>query len=188
MAISIATDLILDVVRAADPAIAGKTEAMLEMAAARKTEKTARTPEFARQVSSAGPAEEGLAAKLQPEPLGKSAVPESYMRFEAMVLQSFVQSMLPADSEEFFGKGTAGDIWRGMMAEQLGTVLAKGGGIGIAERLFDQQARPDASPEALGDATNHAANMISEIQMSILSDLIDTGGQVETPGVDEARA
>ena len=46
-------------------------------------------------------------------------VPQVYRKFEAMVLQNFVKNMLP-NSETLYGKGSAGEIWKGMMAEQLG--------------------------------------------------------------------
>jgi hypothetical protein len=58
-----------------------------------------------------------------------------YRKFEAFVLQMFVESMLPKDANNIFGKGTAGTIWRSMMAEQLGNEIAKGDGIGIAKQL-----------------------------------------------------
>ena len=47
----------------------------------------------------------------------------------------FVESMLPKDASDVFGKGTAGTIWRSMLAEQIGNEMAKGNGIGIAKQL-----------------------------------------------------
>jgi Rod binding domain-containing protein len=58
-----------------------------------------------------------------------------------MVLQNFVKSMLPNDAENIFGKGATGDIWKGMMAEQLGNVMSEGGGIGIAKQMYSEQLR-----------------------------------------------
>jgi Rod binding domain-containing protein len=52
-----------------------------------------------------------------------------------MVLSSFVESMLPQSSEAVFGAGSAGQIWKSMMAQQIATQLAKSGGIGIADRM-----------------------------------------------------
>jgi peptidoglycan hydrolase FlgJ len=60
---------------------------------------------------------------------------EVYRKFEAFILQTFVETMLPKESEEVFGKGTAGSVWKSMLAEQLGNQLAKGKGIGIAKQL-----------------------------------------------------
>jgi flagellar protein FlgJ len=100
---------------------------------------------------------------------------ETYQRFEAMILQKFIGSMLPQDSEELYGKGTAGEIWKGMMAEQLGMVLAKGGGIGIADRMLADQIGVGVAPEASNaidaNVTNRAANLINQFQMQILADV-----------------
>jgi flagellar protein FlgJ len=60
---------------------------------------------------------------------------EVYRKFEAFVLQVFVDTMLPQQSPGIFGKGTAGSVWRSMLAEQLGNQLAQGKGIGIARQL-----------------------------------------------------
>ena len=57
--------------------------------------------------------------------------------------------MLPKESEEVFGKGTAGGVWKSMLAEQLGAQLAKGKGIGIAKQLA---AAHPAGPDATGKA------------------------------------
>jgi Rod binding domain-containing protein len=62
--------------------------------------------------------------------------PKAYRKFEAAVLQNFMQSMMPKDSEAVYGKGLAGDMWKSELAKQLGTVLADRGGIGIANRLL----------------------------------------------------
>ncbi|MCK9908109.1 rod-binding protein [Microbacteriaceae bacterium K1510] len=63
-----------------------------------------------------------------------------YRKFEAFVLQMFVETMLPQNANDVFGKGTAGTIWRSMLAEQLGNEMAKGGGIGIAKQLAKSRA------------------------------------------------
>jgi Rod binding domain-containing protein len=62
--------------------------------------------------------------------------PEAYRKFEAVVLQNFMQSMMPKDSEAVYGKGLAGDMWKSELAKQLGNVLSERGGIGIANRLL----------------------------------------------------
>ena len=62
--------------------------------------------------------------------------PEPYVNFEAMVLQTFVQSMMPKEADAVYGEGMAGDMWKSMMSQQLGTVMADRGGIGIADSLL----------------------------------------------------
>ena len=56
-------------------------------------------------------------------------------QFEGFVLRSFVESMLPSESSGFFGSGTAGSVWKSMLAEQIGDEIAKDGGIGIADAI-----------------------------------------------------
>lgn len=141
MAISPPSDLILDVVRAADPTDVQAAQAKL---------KANRAAFAATSLADAG-AGFGAAVERLSTP-GTSAgldnvrskvkaaqVPESFRQFEAVVLQNFVKEMLPSDSEEIYGKGSAGEIWKSMMAEQFGQVISKSGGVGIAEQMFADQ-------------------------------------------------
>ncbi|MCM5552043.1 rod-binding protein [Pleomorphomonas sp. NRK KF1] len=59
--------------------------------------------------------------------------------FEAMVLSTFIGSMLPEGAESVYGSGTAGDVWKSMLSDQLGRQMARAGGIGIADRLVPGQ-------------------------------------------------
>ena len=181
MSIQTATDIILDVVRAADPAVAQRAEAMLEAASIRKSEQAAATPAFQHQLLASA---NGSSVSMSAASMGEAAPDKSlevYQRFEAMILQNFVGSMLPKDSEQLYGEGTAGEIWKGMMAEQLGAVLAKGGGIGIAARMMGDRFSAGLAPEsadAIGsNVSNRAAGLINEIQKQILADV---AGSVET--------
>ena len=61
--------------------------------------------------------------------------------FEAFALRNFVESMLPDEKSTFFGSGTAGSIWRSMLAEHLGASLAENGGIGIADIVAERDPR-----------------------------------------------
>lgn len=81
-------------------------------------------------------------ATLVKGPSGNSAV---FRKFEAFILQMFVESMLPKDASDVFGKGTAGTIWRSMLAEQIGNEMAKGNGIGIAKQLARSRYPSDAA-------------------------------------------
>ena len=60
--------------------------------------------------------------------------------FEAFVLQTFIQEMLPKDAEGVYGTGIAGDIWRSMLSEKLAFEVAERGGLGIADQVRDSQA------------------------------------------------
>lgn len=194
MAVSIATDIVMDVVKAAAPEVAEEARSLLQAAAGRRAETSAASGAFIREVASLddqiafgladlrsrlGAGEESDAASGE--------VPEAYRKFEAMVLGNFVQSMLPSNSEEIFGQGTAGDIWKGMMADKIGQVIAEGRGIGIAERLAARMAR-NAVPagELAEDSVNRAANLINELQMAILDDVDRVGDSHSTERKDRA--
>ena len=189
MSIQTATDLILDVVNAANPAVAQKAEAMLEAASIRKSGQAARTPAFQHQLlASADPAE---ALASSPSKLDADKTADTYQRFEAMILQSFIGSMLPKDSEQLYGKGTAGEIWKGMMAEQLGAALAKGGGIGIADRMladrFAANLQPQSADGVFSNVTNRAASLVNEVQKEILADVAGSGEPADNAMSESAR-
>lgn len=120
MAISTPGDIVLDVVRAADPAQA-------EIARSRLTSFAAKAGgvDFSAALGNGGPA----------EPSSKAA-PEAFQKFEAMVLQTFLQSMLPEDAESVYGSGVAGQMWKSMLAEKISETMAARGGIGIADRVL----------------------------------------------------
>ncbi len=81
--------------------------------------------------------------------------PDAPQDFEALVLQSFIQEMLPKKSEQVFGGGVAGDIWRSMLAEKLAAEVAERGGIGIADII--RTARPAPAPAASAEIETKAA-------------------------------
>ena len=124
LAISATGDLVLDVVRAADPAAAEAARAKLASFAAKT-----KGIDFA---AAAG------AMATSPETAKETtrATPEAFVRFEAMVLQSFIQNMLPSDADSVYGGGVAGQMWQSLMAEKLGETIATRGGIGIADRIL----------------------------------------------------
>jgi len=95
-----------------------------------------------------------------------------------MILQSFIGDMLPKDSEALYGEGTAGEIWKGMMAEQLGAALAKGGGIGIAARMSGEGIT--TAPSADDNLTNRAASMTNDFQKRILADIAGSDDTKDT--------
>ncbi|MCL4766652.1 MAG: rod-binding protein [Hyphomicrobiaceae bacterium] len=54
--------------------------------------------------------------------------------------------MLPRGSGSVFGEGTAGMLWKSMLAEQIAMELARGGGIGIARMIRPSIAAGGAQP------------------------------------------
>jgi Rod binding domain-containing protein len=104
MSISVSTDIVMDVLKAATPRKAAVAAAKLQ-----GTEMTARA--------------------------------KANQQFEAVMLRSMVEDMLPKDSSAIYGEGTAGNIWRSMQADFISQELSKAGGVGIAKMLNKSQDR-----------------------------------------------
>lgn len=158
MIVTATPDVVLDVLEAADPAAQRAATAKLDalksadvdFAATMEAEvgkaKASTADQSATKVSGA---QSGAVNGAPVQVIKAPASGEVYRKFEAFILQTFVETMLPKESEEVFGKGTAGGVWKSMLAEQLGSQLAKGKGIGIARQLAAAQpARPDATGNA----------------------------------------
>jgi peptidoglycan hydrolase FlgJ len=156
MIVTATPDLVLDVLDAADPVAQRVATAKLDalkssgadFAASMDAEASkAAADQSAAQVADA--AQSGVVNGPPVQVIKKPGPDEVYRKFEAFILQTFVETMLPKESEEVFGKGTAGGIWKSMLAEQLGAQLAKGKGIGIAKQLA---AAHPAGPDVTGKA------------------------------------
>jgi hypothetical protein len=91
--------------------------------------------------------------------------PDAFAQLEAFVLQSFIQTMLPKNSQSFFGKGTAGEVWKSMMAEKLGAQIASSNQVGLAKRLAAGRSEALAGPlpaaELGGGAPRPSASLMS---------------------------
>jgi flagellar protein FlgJ len=184
LAISPPGDIVMDVINAADPKAAREAHrTLLAQGAARSA--AADAPEaaaFDREVFM-----ERSAEIADPKDMSEDdrALYASYQKFEAMVLQSFVKSMLPTDSEEFFGEGTAGEIWKGMMAEQLGSVIAERGGVGIAERMMGTGLSADAAERTLsGERRSLATSLLQDLQTETLK---SWQGDADDKAADDAK-
>jgi peptidoglycan hydrolase FlgJ len=140
MGIQPPSDIVLDVARAADPT--------KYQAASKRLSDLSSAPgatDFAEMLKGTAPSSGHLsldpyavktAFRNQTTLSGADKSGTAYEQFEAFILQSFVESMMPKNSDSVFGKGTAGGIWKSMLAEQIGAQIAKAGGIGIAKTVL----------------------------------------------------
>lgn len=179
MAISTPTDIVSDVLNAADPAAVETARARLNAGQA------------ALQAQRLENTDQAFSAQIAMNQLrddtslhtGKKDVPESYRKFESMVLGNFLKTMMP-DSEELYGKGATGEIWKGMMAEQIANEISKTGGIGIADKLAEHGAtrvRDKTVEDANRSGRMHmATQLIEEQQMKALDKFL--------PGADVKKA
>jgi Rod binding domain-containing protein len=166
VAISPPSDIVLDVARAVDPT---------DVAAAREA--------LARRAGGAAPSEPFSLGKAfarpadRPHPTAaaddKDAVKaQQFKRFESMVLQTFIQNMLPKDSEEVYGKGLAGDMWKSQLAEHLADVMADRGGIGIARKMLADYYTEGKHSVPVGPVSNGPQKTETDRQSRLSTSLI----------------
>lgn len=178
MAISPPSDIVLDVARAADPA-------EIEAARARL-----------RALVDAAQGGEGFAATARAGMRGapvaagpRSETPEAFRKFEAMVLQTFVQGMLPDGAENVYGAGLAGEMWKSFLAKEMAGAMAERGGIGIADRvLSDYYMVDDQRVPVSGVHGDKVAREAADLQSLLATALVDEHQRRFARWIDEDAA
>lgn len=138
IATKLSSDIVMDVITAVDPAKSA--------AATNKLAGLTGDPAASR-IDLAGLRERlsGDLRAMQPASLtagrGRNL---AYRDFEASVLKSFFETMLPSSDGGFYGQGTAGNVWRSMSADYIAQEFAKSGGIGIARQLEGEKNKGSA--------------------------------------------
>jgi flagellar protein FlgJ len=149
MSISPATDIVLDVARAADPARYQRAVAKLDATAGAGFTESLRAEETdasARQQATVDPLPPQAPTSRTGEATPDKAA-AAYRQFEAMALANMLEAAMPSD-ETFFGKGVAGDTWKSMMIDQIAGEMARHGGVGIADELARSAAGKFAARRA----------------------------------------
>ena len=98
------------------------------------------------------------------------------------MLQSFIQSMLPKHANSVFGRGTAGGVWKSMLAEMLAGELAQSGRVGIAQQIVEG-GRASAGEPSQADLVRASATL-----QSTLSSLDIPAGGGTPPGSVASRS
>ena len=145
MSINPPLDIVLDVVKAADPA---RYKAAVERLTRLSTAAGAGFDSLIPAAAATPAALDGpttTTASATPGKAPPSDAAKAYRGFEAMTLATFIESAMPDDSAAVFGSGTAGNVWKSMLAEQIANQMAKAGGIGLADQLaaFEKRAAGD---------------------------------------------
>ncbi len=175
MAFSPSTDVVQEVLNAADSSRASLATQRLNALASSNAPQADFSAYLDKAASSAPviPAPLASAAdartRLAEMPNGPDKLNQVKTQFEAMMLSPLVGEMLPKDASNVFGSGTAGDMWRSMLAEQVSQQIAKSGKLGLARRLFathelaprDGSAHPGGAAKAASDAAEMSANILS---------------------------
>ncbi|MFE0019040.1 rod-binding protein [Mesorhizobium sp. NPDC059054] len=177
MAISPPSDIVLDVARAAEP---------MDVEAAR-----AALTKRAGGASVAFSVDADMGSRPAGAPAGTDRSQE-FKRFEAMVLQTFIQNMLPKDAESVYGKGLAGDMWKSQLAEHMADVMAERGGIGIARSMLVDHYRDGERTVPVGPVTGGpekatideqnrlSDSLVQEIQRRMVRSLDGDAAPIET--------
>ncbi len=157
MAIDPPSDVVLEVARAADPARAAAAAQRLNALAGAASGQAGDFAQTLAQTAPQSPLVAGLAnarsALADPQAAASSKAAKAQVDFEAMMLNGFVNEMLPKDASATFGQGMAGDMWKSMLADQVAHQIAKSGALGIARRLFAAHSLSAA------DSLEHAAKL-----------------------------
>lgn len=82
-----------------------------------------------------------------------AALYEKASELEGVFLNTLVAEMFKGlETDSMFGGGHAEETWRGMMAEQYASDMAKAGGVGLADQivasLIETQEAVQAAPNA----------------------------------------
>lgn len=103
-----------------------------------------------------------------------SARDRAYQNFEAMALTTFVQTMLPDNADAVFGSGTAGSVWRSLLAEKIAGQMAAAGGIGIADQMRAADDRRQAGLNGSADvpATDETLAVPAPDRTTLLDDVL----------------
>jgi hypothetical protein len=138
MAINPGSDLLTDALLAAEPQ---RAKAASERLAALAVNSGSEAPAFEEALAAESPAPVAVASKSpltvsvgsQATFVAKPAHP--YQQFEAVMLKSFFETMLPSKANSVFGSGLAGDVWKSMFAQSLATAVSETKGVGVARQL-----------------------------------------------------
>ena len=148
MAINPGSDLLSDALLAADPQRAQAASERLAALAAGKSEEAAGTASAFE--NTLGDGAEAAQLSLLRGPLsviiGSQASvvvkPQNpYEQFEAAMLKTFFEAMLPSKADSVFGSGLAGEVWKSMFAESIAKSVARSKSIGIARDLEERARR-----------------------------------------------
>ena len=139
------SDVVLEVVNAADPA---RTAAAAQRLNAIAGAAAAQSEDFSQTLAQTAPSASAATAPIAGAADARSRLADAafaasdkaakaQVDFEAVLLNGFVNEMLPKDASATFGQGLAGDMWKSMLADQVSRQIAKSGTLGIAKRLFE---------------------------------------------------
>lgn len=134
MAVTLPSDLVLDVMRNADPNRRSAAVARLSASGPSFTDVVETTGSGAMPGAASGLDTSQHTLRNRGSEVNQRKA-DAYQGFERLVLRNLFETMLPDEASGTFGSGPSAGIWRSMAADQLAGVYAQSGGIGVAEML-----------------------------------------------------
>ncbi len=135
------TDLILDVIRAADPE---KRSAALS-----KLDSFSSGPSFKSALDVADKTSASRYARpvaYTTRDVHQSSRVQTNVEFEAVILSSLIQSIIPASLESSFGKGLGGSYVKSLLSEQIAKQIASTAEFGIAKLMESRVSGQSSAP------------------------------------------
>jgi Rod binding domain-containing protein len=91
------------------------------------------------QINQAKKQADGLRGMAKNPAPNMDKIKQSAIEFEGMFLSQMLENLFEdTKTNELFGGGEAEDIYRSMMLEEYGKLMAKAGGIGVADHVMRQ--------------------------------------------------
>jgi len=185
------SDLIIDVMRQADPVKV--REAAERLSAIGRSAGVSATPEdFTALVHKAISDAKGggwyahsVAAEASAPTPSQNAMVRAKekmspgQQLESFVLTNLVETMMPKDAESVFGSGTAGSFWRSMLAEKLAAELTMAGGVGLREQLKLREVDGPSAAETIRSVLE--ASKARAQAMAANADAVDLGAFAGAP-------
>jgi flagellar protein FlgJ len=139
VSITPASDILLDVAKAADPARSAEATARLAQLAENELPSDM---QFSSLIDTRHREPSEIRIWSMPAPAPKmrhnqhvESPAEAVEGLERLLLQRLVESMLPREASTLFGRGTAGDVWRSMLSDQLAAQIASVVDLGITRAV-----------------------------------------------------
>lgn len=154
-------DLILEVMRAADPARSSAALRRLSFDDVRSQFSSTVADTEAKHISQGSNRLVGVNISLDVLPPHKiSSQLTVGQSFESAILRPLLESVLASGPSNAYGSGLAGSSFRGLFAEQLASHLARAEGLGIAgmidSRMSSQNSADGAGANAGGGRADNA--------------------------------
>lgn len=134
MAVSIPSDLVADVMRAADPTRLRSVSQRLEGVS---NPGSTIHGDFAEALERQDQPVELAPLPLAVEGADSERADQAYKSFEQMVLRNVFELILPKEESGVYGGDVSSGVWRTMAADQLAVAFSRSGSVGIAGTLTE---------------------------------------------------